>query len=252
LDAILIKSRYKVTHVLYAEGDYAACLAVDIESREKTEYLLNIYESELKRRYVRCFAELRHCSEFEGMFIADDALVAVFRAAEAENIDSVFYKGADSPWDERLLYAGLVMHLALSVSDFPPEIGCAALLSRNLLIHRKTGRISVNYVALPLEGMNARELVFLLGDQIEKIFLKRFSSADAEIEFVQKLKLGAFTSLPPLYSYWLEMKKEIEAQYERIYRKNALQRALYLVFLNARRGLRRAFHTRARGKRDVA
>ncbi len=133
------------------------------------------------------------------------------------------------------------MHLALSVSDFPPEVGCAALLSRNLLIRKASGLIAVNYAVLPLNGMNARELVYLLGDQIEKILLKRFSSADAEIEFVQKLKLGVFKSVPPLYSYWMETQKEILAQYGRIYKKNALSRALYLVFLNIRRWFRRAF-----------
>ncbi len=122
MDAILINSRYKVTHVLHAQADYAAVLAVDIASREMTEYLLNVYESGLKRQYVSCFDALKFCPEFINMFIAEDALVAVFRAAASETINSVFYKGADIPWDERLRYAQMVMHLALSVSDYPPEV----------------------------------------------------------------------------------------------------------------------------------
>ena len=247
MDAIFIKSRYKVTHVLHAQEDYAAVLAVDIESREKTEYLLNVYENELKRQYVRCFSALRFCPEFVGMFIAEGALIAVFHALEGGGIDSVFYKGADISWDERLGFAHMVMQLALSVSDFPPEIGCAALLSRNLLIRRAAGRVSVNYAVLPLEGMNARELIYLLGDQIEKILLKRFSSADAELEFVKALKSGVYTSVPPLYSHWLEAQKEIRAQYGRVYKMNALPRALYLTFINLRRWLRRIKPNQTKG-----
>ena len=252
MDAILINSRYKVTHVLYAQTDFAAVLAVDIESREKTEYLLNVYENDLKRQYVSCFSALKFCPEFVRMFISEGVLVAVFRAVEGDDIDSVFYKGADIPWDERLRYAQLVMHLALSVSDYPHEVGCAALLSRNLLVFRSTERIAVNYAVLPLDGMNARELVFLLGDQIEKILIKRFSSADAEIEFVQALKSGAYKSVPPLYSFWMEAQKEIRAQYERIYKKSALTRSLYLVFLNIRRWFRRTFRRNAPKKRKGA
>ena len=131
MNALLIKSRYKVTHVLHASEEYAACLAVDIESREKTEYLLNVYEGALSRQYVNSFDLLHHCPEYVGMFIDAGALVAVFRAAAAPDIDSVFYKGADVPWETRLHYAQLVMHLALTVSGFPAQIGCAALLSRN-------------------------------------------------------------------------------------------------------------------------
>lgn len=40
---MLIRSRYKVTHVQLAQEGYAALLAVDIESRDKREYLLNVY-----------------------------------------------------------------------------------------------------------------------------------------------------------------------------------------------------------------
>ncbi len=250
MDAILINFRYKVTHVLHAQADYAAVLAVDIESREKTQYLLNVYENDLRRQYVGCFAALKFCPEFVHMFISEGALVAVFNAVEGDDIDSVFYKGADIPWDERLRFAQMVMHLALSVSDYPAEIGCAALLSRNLLIFRSTGRIQANYAVLPLEGMNARELVFLLGDQIDKILLKRFSSADAEIEFVQTLKSGAYKSVPPLYSHWMEAQNEIKAQYERIYKKSALTRALYLVFLNIRRWLRRNAKAKTKGAKS--
>lgn len=247
MDAILIKSRYKISHVLHVERDYAACLAVDIESREMTEYLLNIYENELKREYIGYFASLRRCPEFVSVFIAEDALVAVFKAVEATGIDSMFYKGADLGWEERLAYAQLVMHLALSVSVLPHAIGCAALLSRNLRVNRGVGGIQVNYVVSPLGEMNARELVFLLGDQIGKILIGRYSSADAELEFVRRLKSGSFTTVPPLYSHWLEAKKEITGQYERIYAKNALSRTLYMVYINLRRGLRKLLHSKGKG-----
>ena len=87
MEAMLIRSRYKVTHVQLAQEGYAALLAVDIESRDKREYLLNVYEGELVKRYVACFDQLRHCPQYHGMFMDRGSLVAVFDSVEGDPID---------------------------------------------------------------------------------------------------------------------------------------------------------------------
>ena len=42
MEPVLIREQYKVVQVLYAQKDYAALQAVDIQDREKTPYLLNV------------------------------------------------------------------------------------------------------------------------------------------------------------------------------------------------------------------
>lgn len=246
MDAILIKSRYKVTHILRVEQDYAALQAVDVESREKAEYLLNVYEGALSRQYVKSFDKLRHCAAYRGMFMADGALAAMFTYKEGEDIDSLFYKGADVAWDVRVEYAQLLFHLALSVCDYPSEVGCATFLTQNLIVLPKDRQLYVNYVVQPLGELNSRELVYLLTDQIRKVFVKRFASPNAELAFMETLGLHAFTSVPPLYSFWLEAKARIEAEYEKIYKKGSLQRGLYLVFMNLARWAKKTFKKKKR------
>ena len=234
MNAILIKSRYKVTQVLYADGGagYASLLAVDIVSRDKTEYLINVYEGALGRRYAGIYERLQHCPEYAGAFLSDGALVAVFTYKRAQDIDDVFYKGATAEWKTRVHYAQLLFHLALSVSDFPPEISCAAFLSGNLKILRNDMKLAVNYMVSPIAEASRRELIYMLSDNILKVLPHRFYMPSDELEFVKTLESGAFTSVAALYSAWQDVMARITAEYERVYNMNAFRRALH--FLSAR------------------
>ncbi len=232
MDAILIRSRYKVTHIQYAQEAYAAMQAVDLENREKKEYLLNVYEGSLVKTYVDCFDRLRYCPAYHGMFMDKGSLVAVFDSVEGTPIDQVFYKGAQVDWKTRVDFAQALFHLGLSISDFPPEIACSALLSQNLRLWPREGRLAVNYQVRPMEGMNQREAAFLLIDQAKKILLRRFGSPKAEIQFLESLNTQTFVSPVALYSHWMEAKAAITVGYEALEAKVALQRFIYLVFMN--------------------
>ena len=214
MDAILIRSRYKVTHIQHAQDQYAALMAVDLESRDKREYLLNVYEGQLVKTYVDSFDRLRHCPAYHGIFMDKGSLVAVFDAVDGAPIDQVFYKGAQVSWQERVDAAQALFHLGLSISDYPPEIACAALLSDNLRFWPKEGRLEVQYQVRPMEDMNPREEALLLMDQIKKVLLRRFSSPKAEIRFLDSLEEQAFLTPVALYSHWLRAKEGIIADYE--------------------------------------
>ena len=235
----MIRSRYKVTHVRLAKENYAALLAVDIESRDKREYLLNVYEGDLVKRYVDCFDRLRHCPQYHGIFMDRGSLVAVFDEAEGEPIDQVVYRGASVSWQKRIAFADQLFHPGLSISDFPPEISCAALLSENLLFRPLEDRILPRYQVVPMEGMNPREAALLLADQAKKILLRRFASPDAEITFLESLEEQVFHTPVELYGHWLQHRPAIVQGYEALDAKVALQRWLYLVFRNLVRGVRR-------------
>ena len=232
MESFLIKERYKVTRVLYAEKDYAALQAVDILSREKTEYLLNVYEGEYLKEYLGCFDRLKFCPEFKGLQIAGESLVAVFDYRRGVDIDQVFYKGAELDWHFRLKTAEALFHLGLSMVDFPPEIACTAFLSENIQIYPNEDAMGVSFVVKPMRELSEREMIFLLSDQIKKVLIKRWSSPKPERRFVAELSRGTETSVVALYSKWTEARKEIQEAYETIDGKPALGRLLYLLFMN--------------------
>ena len=250
----LINSRYKVTRILHAEPDYAALQAVDIESREKTEYLLNVYEGALGRRYADCFDRLQYCPEYMEMFLTDGALVAVFKLDTSADIDAFFYKGADIPLETRVSYAGALFHLALCVFNYPPEISCAVLFSQNLHVRPTDKGFAANYIIAPIDGLQAgpnhREFFYLLYDQVKKIFLLRFDSEDAEIELLedmrQALERGGNISMSALYAHWLDIGEEMLAQSEKTAAMNPVERFGHFAFLCLKRGYR---HIRAKGER---
>lgn len=248
MDAILIRSRYKVTHIQHAQEGYAALQAVDVESREKHEYQLNVYEGELIKPYVDCFDRLRHCEEYKGMLMDQGSLVAVFDLVEGTPIDQVFCKGAQVDWQTRMAFAQELFHLGLEISDYPPRIACAALLSDNLRLWPKEGRLAVRYQIRPMEEMNPREIALLTIDQVKKVLLKRFSSPKAEIDFLNSLQEQAFLTPAILYSHWSAAKPGIQADYEALYAKNALQRGLYLLFQNLLRWAKGLLKKKRRSK----
>lgn len=234
METLLIKERYKVIHVLYAEEDYAALQAVDIQSREKIAYLLNVYEGDLLKPYLRAFHELRNCGAYRELFLWENSLVTVFDFRGGTDIDQVFFRGAKLDWEMRLETAQRLFHEALAMSDFPPQISCGAFLTENIQVIQEEGRIVMNYAIHPLPEMNRRELVFLLTDQIRKVLLLRWDSPRSERRFVRTLSRGEETSPVVVYRQWTLAQPEIRAEYENIQKKAALSRWLYLLFMNLR------------------
>jgi len=229
MEAIIIKSRYKVTQVLHVEPGYAALLAVDIESRDKAEYLLNVYEGALSKRYVSVYDSLKHCPEFTGMFLSGGELVAAFKYKRSQNIDDVFYKGAAVDWKARLHYAQLLFHLALTVSNYPYEIGCAAFLSRNLEVQIKDMKLAVNYIVSPIEGTSSRELICLLTDNIHKVLIRRFCMSADERNFLEDLDSGVYKSPVAIYSAWQGVMVKLTEEYEKVYAQGIISRAIHFT-----------------------
>ena len=178
METLLIRERYKIVQVLHAQPDYAFAEAVDIQDRQTPACLVNVYEGAWLPRYAEVYAGLEGCPAFQGAFLQGESLVAVFQPAQGLPIDRVFYRGARWGWRDRLEFAQLLLHQALTLCGLPPEIGCAALFSENVLVDVDKRRVDLRYFIRPLEGMTPRELTLLAADQVEKILLPRFSSAD--------------------------------------------------------------------------
>ena len=234
MESLLIRERYKVIHVLYAEEDYAALEAVDIRDREQTLYLLNVYEGKYLKSYLGCFHQLRGCPAYREMFLWQDSLVAVFTYREGLSIDRVFFQGARLDWRMRMDAAGALFRQALAMWEYPPQISCAALLSDNIQILREERVLEINYAVRPLGELDRRELVLLLSDQIRKVLLQRWDSPVEERRFVRELCAGAERSAVGAYGSWIAAEPAIRAAYERIENKGSLGKWLYLLFMNLR------------------
>lgn len=231
MDGFLIRERYKVVRTVCRQGDYAAVEAVDIQSRALPTLLLNLYEGEELRRYGRVYAQLRpdSCPAFQGVFLEGETLAAVFVPGSGTPIDQVFYKGDGWSWRERLYYAEGVLHRALLLCDLPPEVGCAALLSDNLLVDRGDRRVEVRFLVPPMGELNSRELALLAGDQLKKILPPHLAMPQAQGELLAELERGTFSGLPALYACWRRLQPDIQAGYEAYDGLNLFQKFFFLV-----------------------
>lgn len=237
MDAVLIRERYKVVRVLWSEQDYAFVEAVDIQERETPARLINLYEGDLLHRYGKVCAGIDRaaCPAFQGMFLAGETLAVVFESCSGECIDQVFFRGDEWSLEERLDYAGMLLHKALEMANLPPEISCAAMLSENVLLDRGAHRIRLRYMIRPMDGMNSRELALLAGDQVKKILPRKFTSLEAQLDFLDELEEGMFRSVVALYARWREAEAAIRREQEEFESRNPISRGLTLLRIRLRR-----------------
>lgn len=226
---VTVRERYKIVRVLGAGDGYACAQAVDLRDREGRDCLLNVYGGELIKKPVGSFDRLRQCPELVDMFTADDCLVTVFRDTEGRDIDSVFYRGDDHPWRDRIDYADKLFHLALSMTDLPPEVSCAAMLSDNVLIDEASRRVSLRFRIRPMEGMSSRELALLTCDQVKKILRRRPDSSYEELMFLDDLDRTVFPGPVQLYAFWLERRAGIIATREELEERNDIARRIAIA-----------------------
>lgn len=231
MESLLIRERYKVVRVIVLQQSYALLEAVDISDRETPSCLLNLYEGELLHRYARIFSELRKedCPAFRGMFLECGTLVAVFDRSAGEPIDRLFFRGDRWSWQDRLMYAELLLHRALSLANFPPELGCAALLSENVLFDRGSHAAHLRWMLRPMEEMNPRETALLAADQVRKILPRTLRSGDAECAFLDRLEAGELRSVVALYGCWREAERAIRAEREAFDSKGLVRRGVIML-----------------------
>ncbi len=214
MDAFWVRERYKVVRVIQVQEHYACVQAVDILDREVRSCLLNIYEGPLLKEQLPGFDQLRGCPAFLDMFLERGSLVTVFEDREGSRIDQVFYLGDKHPWRTRLDYAGQLMDQALNMADLPAPVSCAAMLSDNVLVEEKSGRLRFRFQVVPLEGMCPRELAYLTGDQLRKLLRPRFGSPREELELLEELERRDLPNVVALYALWRERRDGIQAAYE--------------------------------------
>ena len=231
METMLLRERYKVVRILWSQPDYALAEAVDIQDRETPTLLLNLYEGDLLYRYGRICSAIsqRDCPQFRGMFLEGETLAAVFEDCRGVSIDRIFHRGDQWSWRDRLEFAQLVLHQALSMANLPPEVSCAAMLSDNLMVDVPERRVRVRYLLRPTEELEPRELALLAGDQVRKILLPGLRAPDAQLEFLDRLDREGFGTIVPLYAAWREALPGIQAEYEEYEAKNFVAKGLVLL-----------------------
>ena len=241
MESLMIRERYKVVRVITARSGYALLEAVDISDRETPSCLLNLYEGEQMLRYARICSGLSResCPAFRGVFLERGTLVTAFDRSAGEPIDRVFYRGDAWSWRERLDFAELLLHRALSLADLPPELSCAALLSDNVLFDLNGKRVLIRWMLPPMDEMNPRETALMAGDQVRKILSRTLAAGEEEQRFLDELDGGAFRSVVALYGRWREAEPRIRAEREEFESKSFIRRGLILLGRAIRRGRNR-------------
>ena len=241
MGTILIRERYKVVRVLRAFEGYACVEAVDIQDRETPVCLINLYEGEQFHRYGKIYASMKpeDCPALRRLFLDGETVAAVFENSGGVNIDDLFYHGDRRSWQERLAYADALLHAALTLYNLPPELSCAAMLTENLFFVPGEARTRFRYMAPPMEGMNARELTLLTGDQLKKILGDRPESPDVERNFIGQLDSGDFLTVVKLYAAWRDVRGRIREEYEEWESKPLIGRWLAVLLLRLKRWIRR-------------
>ncbi len=231
MDSLLIRDRYKVVRVITIRRDYALVEAVDISDRETPNCLLNLYEGEYLHRYVRLCSGLNKedCPSFRRMYLERGTLITVFDRSYGESIDRVFYRGDRWSIEDRMSWTEIMLHLALSLANYPPEISCAALMSDNILIDLPNKRINIRWMAAPMEDMNQRETALLAADQVRKIFPRSLSAGKAERQFLDYLESGSFRNVVALYGSWRSSESSIREEREAYKKKNIIRRGLIIT-----------------------
>ncbi len=231
MESLLIRERFKVVRVITTEPDYALLEAVDISDRETPSCLLNLYEGELLHRYARICAGIKkeECPAFRGMFLEKGTLVAAFDRSVGEPIDRLFFRGDGWSWEDRLSYAELLLHKALTFANLPPEVSCAALLSDNLLFDLSNKRVNIRWMLRPMEEMNAREAALLAADQLKKILPRTLRAGEAERGLLDQLDAGMLRNVVALYGAWREAEPAIRAEREEFGQKGFMKKGLILL-----------------------
>ncbi len=241
MGSLLIRERFKVVRVIALQPDYALLEAVDISDRETPACLLNLYEGEQLHRYARICTGIKRedCPAFRGMFLEKGTLVAAFDRSSGSPIDSLFYRGDRWSWKERLDYAELMLHRALSLANLPPEVGCAALMSDNVLFDLANNRVNTRWMIRPMEEMNPREAALLAADQVRKILPLSLQAGPEEQRFLDRLEEGMFPSVVALYGCWREVQAAIREEREAFEEKSFIRRGLILLGRMIRRSVGR-------------
>jgi hypothetical protein len=163
------------------------------------------------------------------MFLEKGTLVAAFDRSSGSPIDSLFYRGDRWSWKERLDYAELMLHRALSLANLPPEVGCAALMSDNVLFDLANNRVNTRWMIRPMEEMNPREAALLAADQVRKILPESLMAGKEEQRFLEQLACGEFPNVVSLYGRWREAEKAIRAEREEFGKKSFIKKAFILL-----------------------
>lgn len=234
METLIVKGKYKVIRVLRTEDHFAACVAVDITDPGNGKVLLDIYDGELLKPYIGYFSGLRHCAEFQDLFLFEESAVAVFSYAEGKTVDDAFFMGHRVPLPDCIEAADRLVEKTIAISDWPANVSCPLLLTEQLLYEKHQNDFRFSYVIVPLPKMNERELCLLLSDQLKKILMIRIDTPLKVREFVRSLDDTPYESVLKLSSVWHTVREEIRGEAALSAKGNILSRLSDIIRINIR------------------
>lgn len=235
MGATLIREQYKIIRTVESGDGYAVREAVDIQARERGTYLLNSYRGVWRKPYLALFDRLTACEAYREMFLEDEELVLVFDCADGLPLGRYCQGLPRSDWARRRQWMEQLMEQVLRLSSLPPEVVCGVLQEDNVCVHPEEQRIVLRYVLRPVAAAAEREAVCLAAAQMKRVLAPHWGAPPAHLAYVDQLENQLPETLVQLYSQWRSQLPLLEADYERLTKKNCIQRWIWLLGSRLRR-----------------
>ena len=229
--SIIGNGRYRVVETLHNEQDYSAYKGIDIQSREHASVLVNRYMGEGIRRVLGDLYQLTpaQCDGFVSLETEQGSLCAIFEFVPGAPLCQTYNRKEYPAREEAYLVAESLLHRVLLLADLPPLLACAASDPAHVLIHRKSCSAFCRMLIPPDTAREISAAVASLSRCMELIFRRRFGLLDFELDFLDELRCGGYTTLSSLYAGWREVKRQWEEMREKYEKQAPIRRFLELA-----------------------
>lgn len=235
MGATLIREQYKIIRTVESGADYAIREAVDIQARERGAYLLNGYRGVWRKPYLALFDRLNACEAYREMFLEGEELLLVFDCADGLPLGTYCHGLPRSDWARRRQWMEQLMEQVLRISPLPPEVVCGVLQEDNVCVRPEEQRIVLRYALRPVAAATEREAVRLAAEHMKTVLASHWGAPPAHLAWLDELETQRPETLVQLYSHWRSRLPLLEADYDRLTKKNWMQRWIWLLWNRLRR-----------------
>lgn len=244
--------RYKLIRLLDQAEGFAAYSALDIESSQREQVILNVYAGReairsMVPRYYGMDAGV--CRDFCRTFTEDGAFSAVFALHEGQYAEHALPRRGGPDAQLREDYAESLLHAALENAGMPPELLAAMLRMGNIEVQEKNRRLCIN-ACIPPIGQEAEAPTQALSALLERVLGRKWSVCDEQIAFLDNAREGKYDSVSALYSAWRELLPVMRQDREKTGLLQKLLRYAKRCLLAFGRARRRRRRQRALAERD--
>jgi len=240
---IIAKGRYRLAETLISAEGYSAHKGIDIQARDNRAVLVNCYESpQAVKAVLPALHQLtpENMESFVALCVEQERLYAIFDYPVGKPLDKAYAAKEYPKREEAYPMAEAILHNLLLFSSLPVLVMSTAAQPHNVLVNRE-GRMAFARMTILPETKPDLDLVMEgISRCMEILFYRRFGLLDFELDFLDELKCGGYTSLSAMYSDWREVCSRWEKMKEKYEKMIGIKKLVLLV--------KQKWHRRKRAK----